>query len=171
MSQPQGVYQRGKGAEVARAGEKLPEKIKSNNYSGHVPIALIFMSIVGMSVFTAGMPVQVLYVYLAVSIITFIVYAIDKSAARKGAWRKQESTLHMLALLGGWPGALVAQQTLRHKSSKRSFRAVFWATVVLNCGVYVWLFTPSGEAWFRLLIVDGGEMLTAFWRILLSSLG
>ena len=71
---------------VARAGEKLPEKIKSKNYSGHVLIALIFMSIVGMSVFTAGKPIQVLYVYLAVSIITFAIYAIDKSVARKGGW-------------------------------------------------------------------------------------
>jgi len=74
------------------------------------------------------------------------VYAVDKSAAKKGIWRTQESTLHLLSLTGGWPGALVAQQKLRHKSKKESFRLVFWATVVLNLGAFVWLHTPTGAA-------------------------
>ena len=156
---------------VTRAGEKRLSKTKSKNYSGYVLFALAFLSVIGVSVLVAGVPILILYVYLAVSIITFIVYAIDKSAAKRGAWRKQENTLHILALIGGWPGALVAQQALRHKSSKRSFRNVFWMTVVLNRGFNIWLITPYGEAWLRLLIVDGGEMLTAFWRIFLSSLG
>jgi len=56
--------------------------------------------------------------YLILSLVTFIVYAIDKSAARKGSWRIKESTLHILAFTGGWPGALLAQKTLRHKSVK-----------------------------------------------------
>ena len=72
------------------------------------------------------------WVYLAASTLTLVVYAIDKSAARKGAWRTSENTLHTLAILGGWPGAMLAQQLLRHKTAKASFRAVFWATVVLN---------------------------------------
>jgi uncharacterized membrane protein YsdA (DUF1294 family) len=71
-------------------------------------------------------------VYLAASTLTLVVYAIDKSAARKGTWRTSENTLHTLAMLGGWPGAMLAQQLLRHKTAKASFRAVFWATVVLN---------------------------------------
>ncbi|MBK1712991.1 cold shock and DUF1294 domain-containing protein [Rubrivivax gelatinosus] len=71
-------------------------------------------------------------VYLAASLVTFSAYALDKSAAERGAWRTPESTLHTLALFGGWPGALLAQQVLRHKSSKQAFRRVFWATVVLN---------------------------------------
>ena len=129
---------------VKRAGEKRPGKI----YSGYVLIALSFLSVVGVSVLTAGIPVGVLYLYLAASIITFIIYAQDKSAARKGRWRTKESTLHLLALLGGWPGALIAQQTLRHKSQKTEFRFVFWVTVGLNCGVYLWLFTPGGARYF-----------------------
>lgn len=70
--------------------------------------------------------------YASMSLLTLIVYAIDKSAAKAGRWRTKESTLHLLALAGGWPGALLAQQWLRHKSAKREFRVVFWATVVLN---------------------------------------
>ncbi len=70
--------------------------------------------------------------YAAVSISTFAVYAIDKAAARRGAWRTSEQALLWLALVGGWPGALLAQQWLRHKSSKPRFRVVFWSTVALN---------------------------------------
>jgi uncharacterized membrane protein YsdA (DUF1294 family) len=66
------------------------------------------------------------------SLLTFIIYAMDKSAAIKGNWRIKESTLHLLSLAGGWPGALMAQQTLKHKSIKQPFRFVFWLTVLLN---------------------------------------
>ena len=67
-----------------------------------------------------------------------IVYAADKSAARRHEWRTPERTLHLLALVGGWPGALVAQTVFRHKSRKTSFRIVFWTTVALNCGALAW---------------------------------
>lgn len=70
--------------------------------------------------------------YLSLGIITFAVYAWDKAAARRGAWRVPEATLHVLAVLGGWPGALAAQQVLRHKTRKQPFRTVFWFTVGLN---------------------------------------
>jgi uncharacterized membrane protein YsdA (DUF1294 family) len=72
--------------------------------------------------------------YLAASVAAFAAYAFDKAAARNGEWRTKESTLLGLGVLGGWPGALVAQTLLRHKSSKRTFQAAFWLTVLLNCG-------------------------------------
>ena len=70
---------------------------------------------------------------LAVNLLTFWVYAADKNAARRGRWRIPENNLHLLALLGGWPGAWLAQQAMRHKSSKRAFRAVYWLTVAVHC--------------------------------------
>jgi uncharacterized membrane protein YsdA (DUF1294 family) len=73
------------------------------------------------------------------SIATFFVYAIDKKAARNGQWRIPESLLHLLALLGGWPGALAAQSILRHKLHKHRFMRVFWLTVGLNLGFLWWL--------------------------------
>ena len=95
---------------------------------------------------------MILALYLGASIITFILYAVDKSAAQKGGWRTQESTLHFFSLAGGWPGAIVAQQKLRHKSKKQSFRFVFWLTVFVNCGVFAWLFTADGTANLETLI-------------------
>ena len=70
--------------------------------------------------------------YGAASVVAFAAYAFDKSAARRGAPRVSERTLLVLGLVGGWPGALVAQQAFRHKTRKRSFRRAFWTTVVLN---------------------------------------
>ena len=65
----------------------------------------------------------ILVLYLAASAASIVVYAVDKSAARHGRWRASESTLHLLAIIGGWPGALVAQQVFHHKSRKPSFQA------------------------------------------------
>ncbi len=134
------------------AGDRLPEKTKRKNDSLSVIGAAFFLVIVGVSVLTAQIPPLIFVLYMVVSLLTFIMYAVDKSAAKKGVWRTQESTLHLLSLAGGWPGALVAQQKLRHKSKKQSFRLVFWVTVLLNCGAFVWLFTPTGAATLQSLI-------------------
>jgi uncharacterized membrane protein YsdA (DUF1294 family)/cold shock CspA family protein len=136
------------------AGDRLPEKAKRSNDSLSVIVAAFFLVIVSVSVLTARIPPLVLALYIGASLLTFIMYAVDKSAARNGAWRTQESTLHVLSLAGGWPGALVAQQKLRHKSKKQSFRSVFWLTVLLNCGVFVWMFTPTGADTLTTLIAS-----------------
>jgi uncharacterized membrane protein YsdA (DUF1294 family)/cold shock CspA family protein len=92
------------------------------------------------------LPLWVGGLYAAVSAITFLVYGLDKAAARAGARRIPESTLLLLGLAGGWPGAMLAQQMLRHKSSKRSFRSAFWGSVVLNLGLFLLLASPYGRA-------------------------
>jgi uncharacterized membrane protein YsdA (DUF1294 family) len=76
------------------------------------------------------------------SVLTFVVYLIDKLAARKGGRRVPERTLHALALACGWPGALCAQQWLRHKTSKPSFVFGFWLTVAGNLLGFLLLHTP-----------------------------
>lgn len=90
-------------------------------------------------------PLSFALVYLAASMVTFMAYAFDKSSAERGAWRTSEGALHTLSLIGGWPGALVAQQVLRHKSSKAEFRSAFWATVLMNVGGFVLLCSPFGR--------------------------
>ena len=136
------------------AGDRLPERVKRSNDSLLIIVAAFFLVIVGISVLTTKIPPLVLAIYILASLLTFIMYAVDKSAAQKGAWRTQESTLHLLSLAGGWPGALAAQQKLRHKSKKQSFRSVFWLTVLLNCGTFVWLLTPTGADTLRVLIAS-----------------
>ena len=96
-------------------------------------------------------PVWVAGVYFVLSAATFIAYAADKSAAASGSLRTPESTLHMLALAGGWPGALLAQQFLRHKSTKREFRQIFWVTVLLNGVGLVVLASPIRQALLQAL--------------------
>ena len=88
------------------------------------------------------MPLSLIAFYAAMSTITFIIYAKDKSAARSDAWRTPESTLHTLSLFGGWPGATIAQSFLRHKSKKLSFKVTHWITIVANCSIIYWLITP-----------------------------
>ncbi|MBO7653762.1 MAG: DUF1294 domain-containing protein [Kiritimatiellae bacterium] len=80
-------------------------------------------------------------VYGVMSVVTFCAYAWDKRAAQKGRWRTRERSLHLLELFFGWPGALLAQRLIRHKSRKLSFRVVFWLMVIINVAVVgYWLF-------------------------------
>ena len=76
-------------------------------------------------------------IYLGMSLVTFGAYAIDKSAARAGRRRSPEATLLLLGFLGGWPGGIVGQHVLRHKTVKRSFRRKFWVTVALNVAALI----------------------------------
>jgi uncharacterized membrane protein YsdA (DUF1294 family)/cold shock CspA family protein len=81
--------------------------------------------------------------YLLVSLATFVAYALDKSAARNGQWRTPEATLHWFSVACGWPGALLAQQLLRHKLSKPEFVSKYWATVVVNVTGFVALHSSN----------------------------
>ena len=89
-------------------------------------------------------PWVVLTAVALLNLATFYVYWRDKEAAVQGGWRASENQLHGLAVLGGWPGAWFAQQILRHKSSKKPFRVLYWATVALNLtGLIGWLVWPA----------------------------
>ncbi|MFT4711299.1 MAG: uncharacterized membrane protein YsdA (DUF1294 family) [Planctomycetota bacterium] len=76
---------------------------------------------------------------VAVSLVTFVFWGVDKSKAARGAWRIPEKTLLLLALLGGWPGAWFGAKVFRHKSSKQSFRRKLMAVTVLNLVVFGWI--------------------------------
>lgn len=84
-------------------------------------------------------PLWVLGAALSINVLTVLVYALDKSAARNGQQRTPESHLHLISLIGGWPGAWLAQQLLRHKSSKAAFLRRYWLMVALHfAGVTAW---------------------------------
>ena len=110
-------------------------------------------SVGGKQVFVMSgiLPNYVLWWLLGVSVMSFVMYAKDKAAAKKSSQRTPESTLHTLALVGGWPGALFAQELLRHKSRKKSFRTVFWVTVFLNVVALIYLASDYGIWLFDIL--------------------
>ena len=131
---------------VSRAGEKSTQSNVIEKRSKSIIAATLFLIILGILTLIAKITFLVLPLYLLASMLTFVVYAKDKSAAKKGSWRTPESTLHFLALACGWPGALIAQEKLRHKSKKQAFRLVFWLTVITNIGTLIWLNTPVGAS-------------------------
>lgn len=96
-----------------------------------------FALIYGYVAWRWGFHLPVLLAYLGLSLAAFLAYAFDKSAAVSGRWRTAEQTLHLFSVVGGWPGALLAQQLLRHKTSKQSFVGIFWITVGLNITAFV----------------------------------
>lgn len=131
-----------------------PKRKAASADKGDISIGLVpgFASLLLLCHLLWPLPQAVLGIYMSMSMATFIVYALDKRAARLGGWRVKEATLHGLALACGWPGAMLAQSILRHKSIKASFRRMFWLTVLLNVGGFVWLFTPLGIGpWQRLM--------------------
>lgn len=69
---------------------------------------------------------------LATSIASFVAFALDKHRARTGGWRLRERTLHILCLLGGWPGGLAAMHLFRHKTIDRTFRALYFICIGLH---------------------------------------
>lgn len=101
-----------------------------------------FLALFAVASILWKVPGWVAGLYLGASAVCFIVYAADKSAAEAGRWRVSEETLLIMGLMGGWPGAIIAQQVLRHKSSKATFRAQFWSTVVVNVLVFLILSSP-----------------------------
>jgi len=138
-------------ANATLAGDKLIEKAPRRSNKGAMLFAVVFLATIAVAALTGNLATILLVAYVALSLVTFVAYAIDKSAAQSGSWRTSEGTLHFLGLAGGWPGALVAQETLRHKSKKASFRLVFWCTVLINCAALAWFHTESGRAAARSL--------------------
>ncbi len=74
--------------------------------------------------------------YAVASVVTFLAYGYDKRRALVAAWRLKEQTLHTLEMLGGWPGALVAQRVFKHKRRKTTYMAAFWRIVAIHVGVW-----------------------------------
>lgn len=81
----------------------------------------------------------------AMSALCFLIYGWDKFAARRQGERVPEDVMHLAAVIGGWPGALIAQQAFRHKTVKVSFRRMFWATVLVNLSAQTVLCSPFGQ--------------------------
>ena len=116
--------------------------------SSSIQIATTYLVLVAVSVLFAESSKALLVWSLVIGVMTFFVYAKDKRAAINGNWRVPEKTLHIFSVAGGWLGALIAQDKLRHKTQKQPFRSIYWVTVAVNVATFVWTLTPSGQATF-----------------------
>jgi len=130
-------------AKVSFVNDRARRRPRPGPGAGAIAFALLFVGVLSGAAWLGYLPFVVAGFYIGMSTVTFVTYAFDKSAANNDRWRTPESTLHLLGLLGGWPGAMVAQGLLRHKSKKTSFRIAFWVTAVLNCAALGWLITSS----------------------------
>lgn len=143
---PQGK-KRAKNVEFVRRTPRGEVRDKPSTQSGSVTVVTIagFVLLYVVVSILWQPPVVLVAIYVGVSALTFLTYAKDKHAAQHGTWRTPEGTLHLLTFAGGWPGALLARQFLRHKSKKSEFRVVFWITVILNVAAFVLLCSPLGQ--------------------------
>lgn len=111
-----------------------PRRLRATARSGRLGYLVIvgFLLIYGVTAWYRPLPIWVPLLYVGMSAVCFLAYANDKAAAVKGGWRIPEASLLALGVVGGWPGAILAQQWLRHKTIKTSFQRVFWTSVVVN---------------------------------------
>jgi len=110
--------------------------------AGYLAVAA-FVVLFALIATERDLPVWVIALYVGTSILAFLVYADDKSAAATGRWRTPEGSLLALGLVGGWPGAIIAQRMLRHKTRKMRFQLAFWGTVALNITAFVAFSSPE----------------------------
>ncbi len=125
---------RARAENVAFAGAAKPAATAQQGDST-LPMVLLGVFVLALAAawVRGALPFAVLGFYAVASVLAFVMYLWDKTSAESGRWRTPENTLHLFALIGGWPGALLAQRKYRHKTRKVSFRRVFWMTVALNC--------------------------------------
>ncbi|MDI1307957.1 MAG: DUF1294 domain-containing protein [Methylotenera sp.] len=119
-------------SEVLYVGSRRKNPLSLDQSIIPVYLTLAFLSIICVAVSVNRLSPNVLLIYAITSLVTFIFYWLDKRAAKNNSQRTSETTLQSLSLIGGWPGALLAQRIFRHKTSKKSFRITFWIQVFLN---------------------------------------
>ncbi|GHD62247.1 hypothetical protein GCM10007350_17910 [Jeongeupia chitinilytica] len=108
------------------------------------PIDVLVMVMLGvLACVLARSPWPPAALVLVASIVSFVCYGYDKSQARQGGRRVPEATLHVLALIGGWPGAWFGQRAFRHKTVKTRFRLVFALAALTHLALLGWWSLPD----------------------------
>jgi uncharacterized membrane protein YsdA (DUF1294 family)/cold shock CspA family protein len=135
---------RPRGVGVAFAGDRAQRTARAVAVNKAPAFAILFLAFVIGAGLAGKLPFGILGLYLGAGAAAFLAYFMDKAAAKKDMRRIPENTLHLLGLIGGWPGAMIAQRMFHHKTRKTSFQVIFWGTVVLNCVALAGLFATSG---------------------------
>ncbi len=131
-----------------RTASKSPQR---NQTLESVPLDVKSLAVAVASLFCLGSAATALphtplplLAYPTASLGAYLLYGHDKLSAIRGNWRVPESTLHLMEAVGGWPGAYIAQRTMRHKTAKTSYQVTFWGIVALHVGCWIlWNFSPN----------------------------
>jgi len=116
---------------------------------GILALAVFFLLFVANSVREGKVPAEVLGLYLMASSFAFVFYKRDRAMDINHQRRIPENTLHLWSLIGGWPGAALAQKLVKPKSPRPSFQIVYWITIVLNGMAFFWMLSPQGSSQLR----------------------
>ena len=82
----------------------------------------------------------IIAVYLVIiNLVGIFVMWSDKRKAKKGAWRTKESTLFLVALLGGALGTTIGMYWFRHKTKHWYFKYGFPAILILETALVIWV--------------------------------
>ena len=104
-----------------------------------------FLMLVIIALLFGTLPYLLPILYLEASLFTYWLYQADKNAAvARQTQRLPEESLQMFSLIGGWPGALVAQKRLHHKVHKMPFQREFRFVIYGNSCFLLWLLSDSG---------------------------
>ena len=131
-----------------KAAQRKPTKPDNPYTTRHdlmrLTLVLGYAALLAWAIARDLLPFEFTFLPVLMSIITFMAYAADKHSAQRGHWRIPEGNLHLMEFLFGWPGALLAQRVLHHKTRKASYRAGFWTMVMLNLGATAaWIYWKS----------------------------
>ena len=128
--------------EIRHAGQRIQPQRQPSRLPRAAIGAAALLGLIGATALGLVPPVLT-GAYFVLSVVSYAMYALDKDAAGRDARRTPENSLHLADLLGGWPGALIAQQQFRHKTIKQPFQVVFWITVILNIAGAWWLLSSG----------------------------
>ena len=84
-----------------------------------------------------------LFCIIGVNVITFVVCGIDKLKAKKGKWRVPETTLLLLAIVGGSVGAWCGVKVWHHKTMHAKFKYGIPLIIAMQAGLLVCLMTKA----------------------------
>ena len=80
---------------------------------------------------------------LILNVVTFFVYGIDKFKAKKSLWRIPESTLLILAAVGGSVGAYLGMKVWHHKTLHKKFSLGVPTILLLHLALLVYIMSSS----------------------------
>ena len=122
---------------------KTPNTINRLEFKTKLQIGfgILFMTSITALVLLVKLPDFVFYLYTTLSVVCIAFYKTDKYAAQHGHWRTTERFLQVLPLFGGWPGALVIQQLIKHKTKNMAFRIKHFVMVITNLVAFSYIFT------------------------------